>query len=574
MFSKFVEYFKDEEDQDPTFIRMTRNILLFVILANTALLPLVAGLLGEGSKNLPAFIILVITLVLESISLTNVIRGKVGMAKAVVPLSLIVASTVISLNTNGLKNSAIISFPIILMIAAILLGRRVLPIATPLVILALIVIAFEDLGGRIPFVATGLDDAIILPVLLISTAGIINLLIVRLNDSIQRAKESERAHILENAELVQLRASLEERVKQRTTELEVANQTNDRRARQFQAVAQVMKAISTIQDLGTLLPRVTQVISEQFNIYHTGIFLLDAQREYAVLRASNSEGGQRMLVRGHKLQVGQTGIVGFVTATGQPRIALDVGADAVYFDNPDLPNTHSEIALPLRYAGVIIGALDVQSTEPNAFNREDVDALVTLADQVAIAINNAFTIEQAQQSLAEARSALGETVRQAWQVMRPKSLGLGVRLTESTVKPLDEPLEGHHIQEAIKKGRSILSAYEGQRANLAVPIRLRDQIVGVLQISAPKGLTLTEDEIDIAEAISERLSLAIESATLLQAAQQRADVERVTTDITSRIGSSTRFETILQTAAKELSKALGGSDVIVQIEAAAMEIAS
>jgi len=574
MFSKFVEYFKDEEDQDPTFIRMTRNILLFVILANTALLPLVAGLLGEGSKNLPAFIILVITLVLESISLTNVIRGKVGMAKAVVPLSLIVASTVISLNTNGLKNSAIISFPIILMIAAILLGRRVLPIATPLVILALIVIAFEDLGGRIPFVATGLDDAIILPVLLISTAGIINLLIVRLNDSIQRAKESERAHILENAELVQLRASLEERVKQRTTELEVANQTNDRRARQFQAVAQVMKAISTIQDLGTLLPRVTQVISEQFNIYHTGIFLLDAQKEYAVLRASNSEGGQRMLVRGHKLQVGQTGIVGFVTATGQPRIALDVGADAVYFDNPDLPNTHSEIALPLRYAGVIIGALDVQSTEPNAFNREDVDALVTLADQVAIAINNAFTIEQAQQSLAEARSALGETVRQAWQVMRPKSLGLGVRLTESTVKPLDEPLEGHHIQEAIKKGRSILSAYEGQRANLAVPIRLRDQIVGVLQISAPKGLTLTEDEIDIAEAISERLSLAIESATLLQAAQQRADVERVTTDITSRIGSSTRFETILQTAAKELSKALGGSDVIVQIEAAAMEIAS
>jgi len=574
MLSKIAEYFRDEEDQHPSFIRLTRNILLFVIFANASLIPLVMGFLGEGSKNLPALVILIFTLILEGISLYHVLYGKVGMAKAIVPAALILASTVIALTTNGLKNSAIASFPIILMIAAILLGRRVLPIAAPLTILALIVIAFEDLRGNIPFVSTGLDDAIILPVLLAATAGILNLMIVRLNESIFRAKESERMHIAENAELVQLRASLEERVKQRTNELEFANQTNDRRARQFQAVAQVMKAISNIQDLGTLLPRVTQVISEQFNIYHSGIFLLDAQREYAVLRASNSEGGKKMLVRGHKLQVGQTGIVGFVTATGQPRIALDVGSDAVYFDNPDLPNTHSEIALPLRYAGQIIGALDVQSTEANAFNREDVDALVTLADQVAIAINNAFTIEQAQQALSEARSALGATVRQAWQVMRPKSLGLGVRLAESTIKPLEEPLEGNHIQEALKKGRAILGTYEGQRANLAVPIRLRDQIVGVMQISAREGLDLTKDEIDIAEAISERLSLAIESATLLQAAQQRADVERVTTDITSRIGSSTRFETILQTAAQELSKALGGSDVIVQIESAAVEIAS
>ena len=167
------------------------------------------------------------------------------------------------------------------------------------------------------------------------------------------------------------------------------------RARQFEAISQVVRAISSIQDLETLLPQITKVISEQFNIYHAGIFLLDDNREFAVLRAANSEGGKKMLAREHKLAVGQTGIVGFVTATGQPRIASDVGTDAVFFDNPDLPNTHSEIALPLRYAGQIIGALDVQSTKSNAFNQDDIEILITLADQVATAIKNTLALEEA-----------------------------------------------------------------------------------------------------------------------------------------------------------------------------------
>ena len=119
-----------------------------------------------------------------------------------------------------------------------------------------------------------------------------------------------------------------------------------------------------------------------------------------------------------------------------------------------------------------------------------------------------------------------------------------------------------------------MSADTGKRSQLAVPIRLRGQVIGVMQLSTRGEQKLSTDEADIAEAVAERLSLAIETATLLQSTQHRADIERITAKITSNISSSARFETILQTAAQELSSALGGSDVIVQIEPAALKMYS
>jgi GAF domain-containing protein len=363
---------------------------------------------------------------------------------------------------------------------------------------------------------------------------------------------------------------LEQRVNQRTAELDNASRMNLRRARQFEAISQVVRAISSYQDLDTLMPQVTKVISEKFDVYHTGIFLLDDNREFVVLRAANSEGGQNMLVRGHKLQVGQTGIVGFVAATGQSRIASDVGADAMYFDNPDLPETHSEIALPLRYAGQIIGVLDVQSKEPNAFNQEDIEILITLADQVAIAIKNTLTLEEARNTLSKFQGSLDDKTYESWKVMQSRSLGLGFQLIGSTIKPLDIPLEGEHIQQALTQNKTVLS--EGNTpSSLAIPLRLRGQTIGIINLRTNNNYKLTDDDTEIAEAVTERLSLAIETATLLGATQHRADIERLTTDISSKIGSSTRFETILQTAAQELSKALGGSDVLVQIEPISIE---
>ena len=475
---------------------------------------------------------------------------------------------------DGVRDIIVVAYIAISLLASIIINWRAGSIVMVLSIVTIWALAILEVNGYLtPRFQEPIAYSRDLSLVFVAIAVLIYFSTTSLRDANARAKKSEQNLLASNKTLQELNQTLEERVNQRTAELNAANIHNLKRARQFETISQVVRAISSIQDLETLLPQITKVISEQFNVYHTGIFLLDDNREFAILRAANSEGGKKMLAREHKLAVGQTGIVGFVTVTGQPRIASDVGADAVFFDNPDLPNTHSEIALPLRYAGQVIGALDVQSTQPNAFNQDDIEILITLADQVATAIKNTLVIEESRNAASKFQSSLNDKTYEAWKVMQPRSLGLGFQLIGSTIKPLDAPLEGEHIQKALAQNKAVLSADEENiSSNLAIPIRLRGQTVGVINLRTTNNYKLTTDDAEIAEAVTERLSLAIESATLLQSTQHRADIERVTTDISSKISSSTHFETILQTAAQELSKALGGSDVLVQIEPISIEL--
>ena len=189
-------------------------------------------------------------------------------------------------------------------------------------------------------------------------------------------------------------AQLEERVTERTADLVKANQKTEEQASRLTAIAEVSRTAAAVTEPNRLMNLLTNLISQQLGFYHVGLFLLDEGREYAILSASNSDGGKRMLTRRHRLQVGQQGIVGYATSSGKPRIALDVGTDAVFFNNPDLPETHSEMCLPLKVNEVVIGALDIQSTQAKAFTEEDYSILSILADQVAIAIQNAKSNEE------------------------------------------------------------------------------------------------------------------------------------------------------------------------------------
>lgn len=368
----------------------------------------------------------------------------------------------------------------------------------------------------------------------------------------------------------------EEQIKQQSTvlnsqndELQLSLQKLDKRAKQFEAIAQVARATTTNESLESLLPRLASLISEQFGYYHTGIFLLDENHEFAVLRAANSEGGKRMLARGHKLQVGQTGMVGFVAAMGAPRIALDVGKDAAYFDNPDLPNTRSEMALPLRIANQVIGVLDVQSIVANAFQEEDVEVLATLADQVSIAIQNTRSYETMQKLLVNAQKTSGAYLQDSWRILQSDETGVGYRVTGDNVSPLTRPLTSAHVKRAVRERQTV--AESGRNATLVIPIRLHNEVIGVMDIRTPAEHEWDDDEVDIAEAVADRLSLALETALLLKSTQRRAEIERITADITGKIGATTQFDSILRTAAEELSRVLGGSEVLVQIQPNAVE---
>jgi putative methionine-R-sulfoxide reductase with GAF domain len=219
-------------------------------------------------------------------------------------------------------------------------------------------------------------------------------------------------------ELAAFSAELEainQRQAEAARQLEIAATESQRRANLLQASARVSQAIAQIHDQDILLSRITKLISQHFGYYHVGIFLVDKPSGYAVLRATNSPGGQKMLARQHRLHVGSEGIVGYVTGTGQPRIALDVGIDAVHLKTAELPDTRSEMAVPLRIGDDVAGALDVQSDQEAAFGEEEIDVLASLADQIATAIQNAQLYQQTQATLVEIRERHRQFVRDEWE---------------------------------------------------------------------------------------------------------------------------------------------------------------
>ena len=470
-----------------------------------------------------------------------------------------------ALTAEGVKDVIVIAFIAVALLTSLIISWRAGALVIVLSIAAIAVLANLQENGFIrpafqPPGAYARDISVIFLVI----AALIYFSTTSLRDAVRRASVSEEGLRASNQDLQELNQTLEARVSSRTAELEVANQRNEKRARQFEAIAQVARATTAAMKMQDLLPRLVQVISQQFGFYHAGIFLLDEEREFAVLRAANSDGGKRMLQRGHRLAFGQTGIVGYVAATGSPRIALDVGEDAVFFDNPDLPDTRSELALPLRAGGETVGVLDVQSRESNAFQPEDVDVLATLADQVTIAIQNARSFETTEELLKEAQKTSGVYLQESWKVLQSQETHTGYQVIANTLRRLAQPISSPQIMQALSQKTTV--AETGEKSILAVPIRLRNDAIGIINIRLSDEHEIDPDDIDITEAVAERLSLAIETALLLKTTQHRADIERVTSDISGKISSSTQFESILRTAAEELSRALGGSEVIVQLQ--------
>jgi GAF domain-containing protein len=358
-------------------------------------------------------------------------------------------------------------------------------------------------------------------------------------------------------ELEERQANLEVEVAERTAELE-------RRSAQLETAAQIARDAAAIRGTEQLLNETVRLVSDRFGFYHAGIFLLDEAKEYAVLRAASSEGGQRMLAQGHRLKVGEIGIVGYVTGRGEPRIALDVGVDATYFDNPNLPETRSEIALPLRARDEIIGALDVQSRKPEAFSQKDVSILLILADQIAIAIANADLYQQAQESLQAEQRAYSELSRQAWLQILHDQADLGQRYDPYKILPADGRWR-KEMRLAVQRSETVLGQDESL-ATLAIPLKIHDQVIGVLDARKPAGAGgWTSDEIELLETLTGQLEAALESARLYQQTQLRAVREKLTGQVGASLRQSLDVETVLKTAAQEVRQILELPEVIVRL---------
>jgi len=354
----------------------------------------------------------------------------------------------------------------------------------------------------------------------------------------------------------QLRGALQnqdrraQELEKQTLQLELTSQQNEKRAQKLKTIEEIGRNISVEKDLQKLLPSITKIVSNQFGFYHIGIFLLDDSGKFAVLRASNSTGGQEMLEHQHSLEVGQVGIVGNVTATGTARIAMDTGADAVFFNNPYLPQTRSELALPLKINEQVIGALDIQSVDVNGFSDEDIDVLTSLADQVTLAIQNARLFNQLERTLAESNAIQRQYIRETWSRL-----------------PQEENLGGFRYSSigATQIGGNELIQISGNdtQKEILTPISIRGETIGTLSILIPQNEHITADQMDLIKAVANRVALSAENARLFEETSRRASRESLVSDITTKIRSTNDPQEMIKTAIAELQHALGATRVEV-----------
>ncbi|MCB0118219.1 MAG: GAF domain-containing protein [Anaerolineales bacterium] len=261
----------------------------------------------------------------------------------------------------------------------------------------------------------------------------------------------------------------------------------ERRSRLLKAANRVGKETASILDLDQLLPQTVNIICEAYGLYYAGVFLLDEKGEYAVLRAGYGKAGKAMLAEGHRLRVGTDSMIGACVAMGEARIALDVGEERVHFKNPHLPHTRSEMALPLIYGGRTLGAVTIQSSEERAFSDDDVTTLLTMAEHLAVAINNAKLIDELKEAHNEILrnkvfEALTSASTEAIHWIGNKTLPISL-----TVARLREEIaDGKVDLESLKEDLDMISESAAQI------IQVKEQLIGAVREMKPRPVLFAD----------------------------------------------------------------------------------
>jgi GAF domain-containing protein len=304
--------------------------------------------------------------------------------------------------------------------------------------------------------------------------------------------------------------------------------------------ADISRSISSGLASKQLFQEAVDLVLDRFDLYYVGIFILDESMRYALLEAGTGEAGKAMIAEKHKLPVAESSMVGWTIIHRQARIALDVGQEAVRFANPHLPNTHSEMALPLISKDRSIGALSIQSEKTEAFNQEDIIVLQNIADTLAVAIENARLLEETQRNLEDLRVSQRAYVTKAWSGAIKENKGYEYAAITEGVSP------------------------DAALSTIDVPLMLREQIIGQLTLEGQQDWT--PEERSLVESVATQAALAMENARLLEESQLMAQRERLAAEITGKIWSSPNTDFILQTAIKELGRALRADEATIELK--------
>ncbi|MCE9647570.1 MAG: GAF domain-containing protein [Chloroflexi bacterium] len=372
---------------------------------------------------------------------------------------------------------------------------------------------------------------------------------------------------------------------------------SQRRAVQLETAAEIARDISGSLNLDELLIKAVNFIRERFSFYHASIFLHDLPREFAVIREATGEAGAQMKRAGYKIGVGSKSIVGFVTSKGEALVVNDTTKDATYYANPLLPDTRSEAAIPLKLGERILGALDVQSTRPYGFSEDNLRSLQILADQLAVAVVNTELFAETQEHLSQHRllhhitttASSGTTLEEAMEIaVNGLQVTLGgdrvtILLADREKKVLDVKASTGYAEDITTLQIPIGSGITGwsashlrplrvrdvtedsryiqvsanTRSELAIPLIYRNELLGILNVESEQVDAYTQNDEEMLGTLGGSLAAIIANARLLEQIRVQAEKERVIYDVTSKIRRSTDIQSILMTAASEITRVTG-----------------
>ncbi len=465
--------------------------------------------------------------------------------------SLITIVTIIltaAIAAGGTIRVSSLSFYILLsIISGVIISRNAMYVTSTLNTLIVFALLWAENTGKLPAptYTPSAQPAIIFAAASLLAAIVLNLAIKKLNEALKNAQHE--------TELAQKNLGLEIELEQRASALA-------ERASYLETSAEISRSIASVTDTNILISKIVQLIQEKFNLYYVGLFLVDEANKWAILKSGTGEAGKEMLKAKHRLKIG-SGMIGWSIENAQSRIALDVGEDAVHFENPYLPKTRSEGAIPLRSRGRVLGALTIQSTQPVAFTNEIITTLQIMTDQVAIALDNATLFEKSELALEAERKAYGQLRQEDWVTLLQNK-----KLPKYTADSLDKV---HISKEAIineTPQEHLILEDNGYTA--IVPIKMRGTILGGIKLhKSPKRGVWTKSQLELAETLSEEISVALESARLFDQSQRRVAREHIIGQTATRLRETLEIEGVLKIAAQELRNALKISEAEVWLNA-------
>jgi GAF domain-containing protein len=538
------------------------NIILLTLIAATVLVYFTMVIVPNP---MVVFVTASIMLLIEVTSFVLLRLGQVRSSSIMFSMGLWLILVFISMSTGGVSNVPYVALVLMVTVAVLLFGGVagfIYAIFNFVIGFVLLIMGVNGLAPTqsISFNLTGLWFS--MNVIFLASAGLIYVANKGMDEAVKLAHYNERAQAVISRELFTMRTTLEQKVSRRTQELQ--KQTD-----YLQASIEVSRVLSSILDTDQLMQKTVDLIQEKFDLYYVGLFILDTSGKWAVLRSGTGLAGQAMLERNYRIKV-SSGIIGWSILNAQPRVAFDMSDEDIHPTIPELPETSSEAAFPLRSRGKTLGALSIQSKQREEFGEMQLYMFQAIADQLAIALDNDNLLQESQKALAESQIAYGSVSREAWDKYIKSSYEQGFRYDQNALTSLKrEPdVDGkweNEIRQVKESGQKMQVTVEDGSA-LILPLLVRDQVIGVINLFKDgKGQNWTGDEISLLETIIGQLGIALDGARLYLDTQRLASREQLTGEITSRIRETLDVETVLRTAAQEIQKSLGLPEVIISL---------